>query len=89
MAALGAQKVEYSAAESGLQGDLAQVRRVRETAKQARTITWQIGAVTRDNQDDTRGSLDEASTHMGELSEVAMLCARPIRNVGWGLKSEL
>ncbi len=68
VAVLGAQKVEYSAAEGGLQGDLAQVRRVRETAKQARTS---LAQVTRDNQDDTGGSLDEASTHMGELSEAA------------------
>jgi hypothetical protein len=68
VAALGVQKVEYSAAESELQGDLAQVRRVRETAKQARTS---LAQVTRDNQDDTGGSLDEASTHMGELSDAA------------------
>jgi hypothetical protein len=60
------QTVEFSAAESRLQGDLAEVRRVRETAKQARTS---LAQVTRDNQDDTGESLEEASTHMGELSE--------------------
>jgi hypothetical protein len=68
VATSGAQKVEYGTVESGLQDDLAQVRRVRETAKQTRVA---LAQVTKESQDEEGGSLDEATASIRELAEAA------------------
>ena len=68
VAASGAQKVQYSAVESQLQSDLAQVRRVRETARQARLSLAQAVLTS---QDDPGGSLEEALTHLRDLGDAA------------------
>lgn len=68
VAASGAQKVQYSAVESQLQSDLAQVKRVRETARQARLSLAQAVLTS---QDDPGGSLEEALTHLRDLADAA------------------
>lgn len=68
VAASAAQKVQYSAVESQLQSDLAQVRRVRETARQARLSLAQAVLTS---QDDPGGSLEEALTHLRDLGDAA------------------
>jgi hypothetical protein len=65
VAALGAQKVQYNAVESELQPELAQVRKMRETAKQARLS---LGQARTGGED---GSLEEAVAHLRAMSEAA------------------
>ncbi|HST03472.1 MAG TPA: hypothetical protein VLQ48_01905 [Chloroflexia bacterium] len=65
VAALGVQKVQYNAVENELQPELAQIRKMRETAKQVRLSLGQ----TRTGSED--GSLEEAITHLREMSEAA------------------